>query len=76
VLLVNTTASDAYLWGEKLRKLVAGHVMTVGGKSFSVTLSAGVCGLSKGMDAAGLQAGTLHVLGKAIEHGGNMVRVF
>jgi diguanylate cyclase (GGDEF)-like protein len=76
VLLVNTTASDAYLWGEKLRKLVAGHVMTVGGKSFSVTLSAGVCGLSKGMDAAGLQAGTLQVLGKAIEHGGNMVRVF
>jgi len=76
ILLVNTAASDAYLWAEKLRKTIASHVMTVSGKSFSVTMSAGVCGLTEGMPASDLLAGTSRVLEKALEGGGNLVRVY
>jgi diguanylate cyclase (GGDEF)-like protein len=76
VLLVNTAASDAYLWAEKMRKAVSSHVMNVGKRSFSVTVSAGVCGLSEGMGTDDLVAGTSQVLGKAMEHGGNLVRVY
>jgi diguanylate cyclase (GGDEF)-like protein len=76
VLLINTAASDGYLWAEKMRKLMASHVITVGPRSFSVTLSAGVCGLSEGMGFDALIAGTTQVLGKALEHGGNLVRVY
>jgi diguanylate cyclase (GGDEF)-like protein len=76
VLLVNTAASDAYLWAEKMRKAVSSHVMIVGKRSFSVTVSAGVCGLSEGMGTDDLVAGTSQVLGKALEHGGNLVRVY
>ena len=76
VLLINTAASDAYLWAEKVRKMIASHVITVGPKSFSVTVSAGVCGLTEGMHTLELVAGTSQVLGKAIEHGGNLVRVY
>lgn len=76
VLLVNMPASDAYLWAEKLRKLVASHVMLLGGKSFSVTISVGVCGLSEGMHAEELLDGTFRVLEKAVEGGGNLVRVY
>jgi diguanylate cyclase (GGDEF)-like protein len=76
VLLVSTAASDAYLWAEKMRKAVSSHVMIVGKRSFSVTLSAGVCGLSEGMGTDDLVAGTSQVLGKALEHGGNLVRVY
>ncbi|HTY57392.1 MAG TPA: GAF domain-containing protein, partial [Bacteroidota bacterium] len=43
VLLINTAASDAYLWAEKVRKSVSSHVMNVGKRSVSVTVSAGVC---------------------------------
>jgi diguanylate cyclase (GGDEF)-like protein len=75
VLLVNTTASEAYLWAEKVRKQIASYIMTVGGKSFSVTLSAGVCGLSEGMCKDEMIAGTTRLLSKAVEDGGNLVRV-
>jgi len=76
VLLVNTAASDAYLWAEKMRKAISSRVMNVGKRSFSVTVSAGVCGLSEGMGTDDLVAGTTQVLGKAMEHGGNLVRVY
>ena len=76
VLLINTAASDAYLWAEKLRKMISSHVITVGTKTLSVTVSAGVCGLTEGMQTGELVAGTAQVLGKAMEHGGNLVRVY
>jgi diguanylate cyclase (GGDEF)-like protein len=75
ILLINTTASDAYLWAEKMRKQIASHIITLGGKTFSVTVSAGVCGLGEGMHKDELLAGTTRVLSKAIEDGGNLVRV-
>jgi len=76
VLLISTTASDAYLWAEKIRKMVASHTIAVAHRTFSVTISVGVCGLSEGMGSGDLMAGTERVLEKAIETGGNLVRVF
>jgi len=76
VLLVNMAASDGYLWAEKIRKLMASHVMVLGGKSFSATISVGVCGLSEGMQPEELLNGTFRVLEKAVEGGGNLVRVY
>lgn len=76
VLLINTAASDGYLWAEKIRKQIAGHVMSLAGRSLSITVSAGVCGLTDGMHKEELIAGTSQVLEKARENGGNLVRVF
>ncbi len=76
VLLINTAASDAYLWAENVCKRIASTVFSVNGEGCAVTLSAGVCGLSDGMGAEELIAGASQVLQKAIENGGNLVRVF
>jgi diguanylate cyclase (GGDEF)-like protein len=76
ILLVNRTASDAYLWMEKVRKAVAGHVLSRDGRTFSVTVSAGICGLTQGMSAAELLDGSAQVLSRAVESGGNVVRVY
>jgi diguanylate cyclase (GGDEF)-like protein len=76
VLLINTPASESYLWAEKIRKTIASHVIRIGTKTLSVTVSAGVCGLTSGMQTGELVAGTTQVLGKALQDGGNLVRVF
>ena len=76
VALIHTTASDGYLWAEKMRKQIASHIIALDGKTFSVTISAGVCGLSDGMHKEELLQGTSQVLHKAVEGGGNLVRVF
>jgi diguanylate cyclase (GGDEF)-like protein len=76
VILVNTTASDGYLWAEKMRKQVASHIISAEGRTFSVTISAGVCGLTDGMHKEEILQGTSQVLHKAVEGGGNLVRVF
>ena len=75
ILLVETVARDAYLWAEKVRRLIAGHVIDVSGRTLSVTVSVGVCGLSEGMGAADVVQGATRVLENAIEGGGNLVRV-
>lgn len=76
VCIVNTAASDAFLWAEKMRKQIASHIISVGDRSFSVTISAGVCGLMEGMQKDQLLHGTSQVLHQAREGGGNLVRVF
>ena len=76
VLLAGTTSSDAYLWAEKIRKAIAGQVITIGEKSFSVTVSAGVSGVLEGMRPEELSGNTTAVLNRATEAGGNTVRVF
>jgi diguanylate cyclase len=76
VLLINTTADNAFLWAEKVRKHVASNVIPIGTSSCSVTVSVGVCGLNDGMKKEELMAGTSQVLLKAMESGGNLVRVF
>ena len=37
VLLVQTTSGDAYLWAEKLRKQIAGQVITAGSRSLTAS---------------------------------------
>ncbi|MBI4417768.1 MAG: diguanylate cyclase, partial [Ignavibacteriales bacterium] len=76
VLLVNTTANDAYLWAEKFRKNIASNVMNIDQKTFSVTVSVGVCGAVSDINDLELMEHAGHVLAKAVEAGGNMVRVY
>lgn len=76
VLLVNTAANDAYLWAEKFRKNIASNVMNVDQKTFSVTVSVGVCGAVSDISDLELMEHAGHVLAKAVEAGGNMVRVY
>lgn len=76
VLLVNTTANDAYLWAEKFRKNIASNVMNVDQRTFSVTVSVGVCGAVSDISDLELMEHAGHVLAKAVEAGGNMVRVY
>jgi diguanylate cyclase (GGDEF)-like protein len=75
-VLIETTTNEASLWAEKLRKNVAGHIVNVGGKSFSVTISVGVCGASTELSDMVLLENADRVLKKAVEAGGNIVRVF
>ena len=39
IIMVNTTPNEAYLWAEKIRKAIAGTVLTVEDKKLSVTIS-------------------------------------
>jgi len=73
VLLINTNADDAYLWAEKVRRNVASHILSIGGRSFSVTVSAGVCKTVEGMSRDQLISSATQVLAKAE---GNTVMVF
>ncbi|MBI5473319.1 MAG: GGDEF domain-containing protein [Ignavibacteriae bacterium] len=76
VLLISTTANDAYLWAEKVRKHIASNIISIAGMNCSVTVSAGVAGLSDGMSKDELVSSTSQVLLKAVESGGNLVRVY
>ncbi len=76
ILLVQTTANEAYLWSEKLRKNIASNIINIDQKSFSVTISVGVCGAKEETGDVELLGNTTQVLRKAVEAGGNMVRVF
>lgn len=76
VLLVNTTANDAYIWAEKVRKNIATHVIGIDGKSFSVTVSVGVSGALEGTRADELVDHAAAVLHKGMMGGGNSVRVY
>jgi len=76
VLLAETSVNKASLWAEKLRKNVASHVLNVDGKSFSVTISVGVSGAGTDLTDMILLENADRVLKKAVEAGGNIVRVF
>lgn len=76
VLLTDTSANEAYLWSEKLRKNIASNIINLDEKSFSVTVSAGVCGFTGTVSDMELLDNTSQVLKRAAEAGGNVVRVF
>ncbi len=76
VVLVNTTANDAYLWAEKLRSAIASSIVTLEQKTFSATVTVGICGATEGIDASECVSNAMQVLEKAKEAGGNIVRVF
>lgn len=76
ILLVNTTSNEASLWAEKIRKNVASNIINIDNKSFSVTISVGVAGAVEEASDVDLLENTDRVLRKAIEAGGNIVRVY
>jgi diguanylate cyclase (GGDEF)-like protein len=76
ILLVNTTSNEASLWAEKIRKNVASNILNIDNKSFSVTISVGVAGAVDEASDIDLLENTDRVLRKAIEAGGNIVRVY
>jgi diguanylate cyclase (GGDEF)-like protein len=76
VVLVNTAANEGYLWAEKIRKNFAGQVLTLNNKTTSVTVSSGVCGLAQDMQYGELSQHVAAALQKAMENGGNVVRVY
>ncbi len=76
VLLVNTTPNEASLWAEKLRKNVASNIINVESRSFSVTISVGISGAVNEASDMELLEKADRVLKKAVEAGGNIVRVY
>lgn len=76
VMLINTDKNEATLWAEKLRKNIASNIINVDLKSFSVTISIGVCGAVSQTSDIELLENASQTLKKAIEAGGNIVRVF
>ncbi len=76
VVLLNTTAKEGYLWAEKIRKNFASQVLTLNHKTTSITISSGVCGLSESMQFAELTQYTTAAFQKAVESGGNTVKVY
>ena len=76
ILLVNTTSNEASLWAEKISKNVASNILNIDNKSFSVTISVGVAGAIDETSDVDLLENTDRVLRKAIEAGGNIVRVY
>lgn len=76
VVLADTIANDAFLWAEKLRTAIAGSIVSVGRKSFSISVTIGVSGASAKMSGDELVKNASHVLDLAKKAGGNIVRVF
>ena len=76
VLLANTTPNEASLWAEKLRKNVASNIINVESRSFSVTISIGISGAVNETSDMDLLEKADRVLKKAVEAGGNIVRVY
>ncbi|HTP12235.1 MAG TPA: sensor domain-containing diguanylate cyclase [Bacteroidota bacterium] len=76
VLLVNTTPNEASLWAEKLRKNVASNIINVENRSFSVTISIGISGAVNESSDMELLEKADRVLKRAVEAGGNIVRVY
>ncbi len=76
VILLNTAASDGYLWAEKVRKNFASQVLKLNNKTTSITISSGVCGLTESMQYSMFTKQVTAALQKAIQSGGNTVKVY
>jgi diguanylate cyclase (GGDEF)-like protein len=76
VILINTTSNEASLWAEKIRKNIASNIINIDNKSFSVTCSIGVVGMAPEGGDVELLENVNRVLSRAVEAGGNVVRVY
>jgi diguanylate cyclase (GGDEF)-like protein len=76
VILINTTSNEASLWAEKIRKNIASNIINIDNKSFSVTCSIGVVGMTPEGGDVELLENVNRVLSRAVEAGGNVVRVY
>ncbi len=75
-LLIRMPDEDAYLWSEKMRKMIVSEVIAMGRRSFSVTVSAGVSGARRDGAVEELITGAELALERARELGGNNVIVY
>ncbi|MDP1676554.1 MAG: diguanylate cyclase [Bacteroidota bacterium] len=76
VILGDTIANDAFMWAEKLRTAIAGSIVSVDKRSFSLSVTIGISGASAKMLSDELIKNVTHVLEQAKKAGGNIARVF
>jgi diguanylate cyclase (GGDEF)-like protein len=76
VVLVERNDQEAYLWAEKLRKEVAGRIITHGSRKFSVTVSVGICDQSDLPGSETIVAGANQALERARSGEGNAVILY
>ena len=75
VLLLYSSPEDAYLRGEKIRKMVSGNVMSQGGSSYSISISIAGCTVSQSSDTDHVLKLSQQALDRAVSDGGNCVKV-
>ncbi|MBL0176114.1 MAG: diguanylate cyclase [Ignavibacteria bacterium] len=75
ILLIQTTADEAYLRAEKIRKSVAGLVLSRGGSSFSVTVCLAGCAFAESGDIEHVLKVAQQAMNLAVGDGGNCVKV-
>ena len=75
LLLMHSSPEDAYLRGEKVRKAVAGNVITHGGSSYSISVSIAGCTVSQTSDVDHILRLSQQALERAVADGGNCVKV-
>lgn len=76
VALVGRSDQEAYLWAERLRKEIAGQIIPFGDRTFSVTVSAGVCDATGTSDKSQVLNGARQALERAAKDGGNTVVIY
>jgi diguanylate cyclase (GGDEF)-like protein len=76
VILVQSSANEAALWSEKVRKNVASNIIIANEKTFSVTVSIGIANSNGTTRDVEILEHAGRVLNKAIESNGNIVRVY
>lgn len=76
VALVGKSDQEAYLWAERFRKEIAGHIIAFESRTFSVTVSAGVCNATDSSDRTKVIDGARQALERASRDGGNGVVIY
>ena len=75
-VLAGRNDQDAYLWAERLRKEVAGTILSAAGRKFSVTVSVGICDMSDSAGSNVVIDGASRALEKAMGGEGNAVILY
>jgi diguanylate cyclase (GGDEF)-like protein len=75
LLLPQSSPEDAFLRGEKIRKSIAGNVITHGGSTYSVSMSIAGCTVSQHTDVDHILRLSRQALDRAVADGGNCVKV-
>ncbi|MAT38838.1 MAG: hypothetical protein CL946_04465 [Ectothiorhodospiraceae bacterium] len=75
MFLVESNAEEAFLRGEKLRKQITAQTADDEGLSYAYTVSIAGCVVTPGMKREEVQRIARQVLDKAVEDGGNCVKV-
>ncbi|MBC8145088.1 MAG: GAF domain-containing protein [bacterium] len=76
VVLVERNDQESYLWAEKLRKDVAGRILTHGARKFSVTVSIGICDQTDLSGSESIVSGARTALERARSGDGNAVILY